>query len=134
MDTTNQSKTHYLQYELPIQLMMNDKIRSKVVQPRHTDDNFKAKGLTFTVESTHETPEPLIFDIQRIDAIYNPEFEAIMRVYTHPVFFKSVPAGLTFQDQGFIDNGRKIVNIEESVIQQQASTSKASINDFAYKP
>ncbi len=65
------------------------------------DDNFKAKGLTFSVESTHETKEdapPLTFDIQRIDAIYNPEFQNISQVYNHPVFFKSVPFGLSFKD------------------------------------
>jgi hypothetical protein len=98
---------------------MNDKIRSKVVQPQHTDDFFKAKGLTFTVESTHETKEDapsLCFDIQKIDAIYNPEYENIMTVYRHPVFFKSAPAGLKFRDQGFIDNGRKIINIDKSII------------------
>jgi len=45
---------------------MNDRIRSKIVQPQSTDDNFKAKGITFSVESTHETKEnspPLTFDI-----------------------------------------------------------------------
>lgn len=94
---------------------MNDRIRSKIVQPQFADDNFKTKGFTFTVESTHETKEdapPLTFDIQRIDAIYNPEFENITKVYTHPVFFKSVPMGLSFADQGFIDNSRKIINLD----------------------
>jgi hypothetical protein len=41
---------------------MNDKIRSKVVQPQHTDDNFITKGLTFTCESTKESGEHT-FDI-----------------------------------------------------------------------
>lgn len=47
-------------------LLMNDKIRSKIVNPTHADDNFKAKGLTFSVENTHETKEghPMMsFDI-----------------------------------------------------------------------
>jgi len=82
---------------------MNDKIRSKVVQPQHTDDNFIAKGLTFTCESTKESGEHT-FDIQRIDTIFNPEYEGLG--YSHPVFFKSVPRGLTLADQGFVDNGR----------------------------
>ena len=73
---------------------MNDKIRSKVVQPSFADDNFKTKGYTFSVESTHATRdgEPnMRFDIQKIDAIFNPEYEKIVEGYKHPVFFKSVP-------------------------------------------
>ena len=97
---------------------MNDRIRSKIVTPQFADDNFTAKGLTFSVESTHETKdESMQFDIQRIDAIYNPEFEKIMQVYKHPVLFKSTPFGMTFADQGFIDNGRKIINLEASIVQ-----------------
>ena len=80
-------------------MLTNDRVRSKLVQPQFADDNFKAMGLTFSVESTHETKgEPLTFEIQRIDAIYNPEFENLSKVYTHPVFFKSVPMGLSFAD------------------------------------
>ena len=78
--------------------MMNDKIRSKVVQPQHTDDNFVTKGVTFTCESTYETPESLKFDIQRIDTIHNPEYESLVEAYKHPVFFKSVPKGLSISD------------------------------------
>jgi hypothetical protein len=95
---------------------MNDRIRSKVVQPHFGDDSFKTRGLTFSCESTHETPEPIVFDIQKIDAIYNPEYEMLHRAYKHPVFFKSVPSGMRIEDQGFVDNGRKIVNLESSVI------------------
>ena len=82
------------------------------------DDNFKAKGLTFSIESTHETKdsEPISIDIQRIDAINNPEYENIMNVYRHPVMFKSAPYGVSYADQGFIDNGRKIINLEKSVV------------------
>ena len=80
MDNQNPNKSGYQSYEIPISLMMNDRIRSKIVQPQFTDDNFKAKGITFSVESTHDTKEgtpPLTFDIQRIDAIFNPEFDQI---------------------------------------------------------
>lgn len=112
---------------------MNDKIKSKIVNPQFADDNFKAKGLTFSVESTHESKEsdPISIDIQRIDAIYNPEFESIMNVYRNPVMFKSAPYGMSFADQGFVDNGRKIINLEKSVVQPGAKTS-SSINNFAY--
>lgn len=112
---------------------MNDKIKSKIVNPQFADDNFKAKGLTFSVESTHESKEnePITIDIQRIDAIYNPEFDSIMNVYRHPVMFKSAPYGISFADQGFIDNGRKIINLEKSVVEPGAKIS-SSINDFAY--
>jgi|LauGreDrversion4_2_1035121.scaffolds.fasta_scaffold366919_2 hypothetical protein len=64
--------------------MMNDRIRSKVVQPTFADDNFRTRGITFSVESTHETPkgaEPITIDIQKIDAIYNPEYTKISKVY-----------------------------------------------------
>ena len=46
--------------------MMNDRIRSKIVNPQYADDNFRTKGITFTVESTHETKESeptMTFDI-----------------------------------------------------------------------
>jgi hypothetical protein len=113
---------------------MNDKIKSKVVNPQFADDNFKAKGLTFAVESTHETKDgqPINIDIQRIDAIYNPEFDNIIDVYRHPVMFKSAPYGISFADQGFVDNGRKIINLDKSVV-QPGSKSSSSINDFAYQ-
>lgn len=100
---------------------MNDRVRSKVVQPQFGDDNFKARGVTFAVESTHEHKEgqtPLRFDIQRIDAVFNPEYEAIGSVYRHPVFFKSVPTGLTHGEQGFVDNGRRITNLDKSILQE----------------
>ena len=113
--------------------MMNDRVRSKVVQPQFADDNFKAMGLTFSAESTHETKgeEMLAFDIQRIDAINNPEFPMISCVYKHPVFFKSVPNGMTFEDQGFVDNGRTVVNLDQSVI-AEGSNKGPSINAMAY--
>jgi hypothetical protein len=97
---------------------MNDRIKSKIVTPQFADDNFRAKGLTFSVESTHETKEEsMSFDIQKIDAIYNPEYDKLMSVYKHPVLFKSTPYGMNFADQGFVDNGRKIINLEASIVQ-----------------
>ncbi len=73
------------------------------------------------------------FDIQRIDAIYNPKYEKIVNVYKHPVFFKSTPFGLSYGDQGFIDNGRKIINLDNSVVQPGKEGSRTSINDMAYQ-
>jgi hypothetical protein len=36
--------------------MMNDRIRSKVVPAQVTDD-FKTRGMTFSIESNHETQD-----------------------------------------------------------------------------
>jgi hypothetical protein len=46
--------------------------------------------------------------------------------------FKSAPYGISFADQGFVDNGRKIINLDKSVV-QPGSKSSSSINDFAYQ-
>jgi hypothetical protein len=36
--------------------MTNANVRDKILQSNNLDDNITIKGLTFTVESTHETP------------------------------------------------------------------------------
>ena len=77
--------------------MMHDKVRAKLVNPLISDD-FEAKGLTFTVESNHETKTNLKVDIQKIDAIYNPECDMIAETYRAPVFFKSIPFGMSYAD------------------------------------
>jgi hypothetical protein len=57
------------------------------------DNFFVTNGITFRAESDLEYveagAEPHTFDVQSIDIIYNPEYEAITRKYKLPVFFKS---------------------------------------------
>ena len=112
---------------------MNDRIKSKLIPPM-IDEDFRTKGLTFTVESTHETQKgtpDLEFDVLKIDIINNPEYEKVTEFYRHPVFFKSAPYGMNFADQGFVDNGRQIINIGTTIDLDQGS-SKASINNIGY--
>ena len=86
------------------------------------DDTFSMKGITFHCEKQNSQFNPEIdldaegepvsinFQIKKIDAIYNPEYEDLVRRYRLPVFFKSLPVRseeLTYAGQGFIDNGRK---------------------------
>lgn len=70
--------------------MMNDKVRAKLVQAQ-VYDNFNTKGLTLTIESTHETKDPVVLEIKKIDVIFNPEYEVLTKSYKLPVFFKSLP-------------------------------------------
>ena len=53
---------------------MNDKVRSKLV-PSNVQEDFYTRGLTFSVESTFETQKPVVIDIQKVDAIFNPEYD-----------------------------------------------------------
>lgn len=100
-------------------------------------EDFATKGITFTVESTFETPpkEEIQMDVQKIDAFYNPEYDKIVeQAYKHPVFFKSLPYGLTYEEQGFIDNGRQVIPFgSEYEMAEKASMNRgSSINEFAY--
>ena len=102
MDTNNPHPQDWVTYELPIALLNNDRVKSKLVNPPVGDD-FNCKGITLVAESNYEFKEPMTFDIRKIDAIYNPEFDQVMGHYRLPVFFKSRPSLL---DEGYLDNGR----------------------------
>ena len=45
--------------------------------------------------------------------IYNSEYEELIEKYSLPVFFKSTPNRSTkFFDQGFIDNGKEVMQLK----------------------
>ena len=89
---------------------------------------FRCMGLTVGIESDKEheeynpygdneqKPFPVHIDIKSIDAIWNPEYENLIQEYQIPIFFKST---LHQQDrkgyfeQGFVDNGRHLVKIQD---------------------
>jgi hypothetical protein len=54
-----------------------------------------------------------------------------MNVYRHPVMFKSAPYGVSYADQGFIDNGRKIIPSGYLVVKKRSGrdSSGALLNN-----
>lgn len=75
----------FLQYEIPIRLMMHNRIASKIVQATYDDECFNIKGLTFTIERSNETNKKrssiqteVSADIAKIDLIYNHEYEKLI--------------------------------------------------------
>ena len=120
-ETDASSKESWVEYELPLSLMVNSKIQSSLVPCPYTD-NFSMKGLTLHIEKQNsqfdslkdldETGEtlPINIQIKSIDAIFNPEYEKLMmgKEYKLPIFFKSLKSrDDTYWEQGFIDNGRR---------------------------
>lgn len=62
----------------------------------------------------------MTFDVQKVDAIYHPEFDLIKGFYNLPVMFKSIPYGESYERQGYIDNGRNKFSLKR----KEDSTSK----------
>jgi len=56
----------------------------------------------------------LIWQVVKIDAIYNPEYSNIIAQYKLPVFLKT-PHGGSFENQGFVDNGRHQIPLTSEV-------------------
>ena len=71
---------------------------------------FKSNAITFCLESESEVEEEHFVDIMKIDVVYQPEFDQVRTKYKLPVFFK---ASNNHFANGFIDNGREIVNLRE---------------------
>eukprot|EP00347_Sterkiella_histriomuscorum_P022452 403338435 len=140
LDNNNPNPNQYQSYEIPINLMTNHNIRDRIMQNKY-GGSFICKGLTFCVESTFETPfnSEIQIDIKKIDMIQKDEFETLLedRKYTKPVFMKSPQMGLSFDQQGFIDNGREIIqygqNYEMKQQQEQMRGKQTSINQMAYE-
>jgi xylose isomerase len=80
MDTNNAEPDKWQTYELPLTLMHNDMVMSKVLNPR-IGDNFSTGGLVFKTESNKETTDeneaPLVFDIKSVDLIFNNGFDQL---------------------------------------------------------
>ena len=117
MDTQNENKDEFQHYELPIRLFHHDLVLSKVLNPSN-QDYFQARGLTFSIESDRETvkDEIIDFDIQSVDIIHNPEYDRLLESYKIPIFFKSnlhEENRESYIRQGFVDNGRHKVWLEE---------------------
>ena len=105
LDTGSETPHQWVNYEIPVRLMVHNLIKSKMVQAQPGND-FKVKGLTVTSEST-DTPPTFPIQIKKIDIIHNPEFDKIITQYKLPIFFKSLPSrSTTHFEQGFVDNGR----------------------------
>ncbi|CDW79505.1 UNKNOWN [Stylonychia lemnae] len=138
LDIQNPRSDLFQQYEIPLSLLTNANVRDKVLQ-KEVEETFNVKGLTFTAESTNETPlgQEIQMDIKQIDMIYNHEFEKMVKeqFYSRPVFFKSLPPGQTYEQVQAIDNGREIINYGDEWRSRQAQTQhlKRSINNFAFE-
>ena len=116
VDTNNANPSKWQDYELPLVLLHNDAVMSKLMRPNMEDDILTTLGCVFKVESTTESEEPegefpLSVDLQKVDLIYNPEYDKIADLYKIPVFFKS-DFNKSFLGQGFIDNGRHKVPLK----------------------
>ena len=101
-ETINTDKPQeWVEYEIPIWLMVNNYIQSSLVHS-HVDDTFSMKGLTLHMEKQNsqfsqerdcdENGEvlPISVQIKKIDVIYNPEYEELKEDYRLPIFFKSL--------------------------------------------
>ena len=57
VDTKNPDPDSWQAYEIPLNLMHNDLVMSKVYQPQ-MDDHFTCNGMIFKSESNQETTDP----------------------------------------------------------------------------
>ena len=120
LDTQSESPDKWQDYELPLSLLHQDQIMSKVVNP-NVDNFVITRGLTFRTESdrqaTSEEDPYLDFDIKSISMIYNPAYTHLYGKYTIPVFFKSSP-----HLHRKVDNGRHVISFTDP--ETQTSTPR----------
>jgi hypothetical protein len=72
-------------------------------------------------------------DVQKIDVIYNSEYDKMIgsKAYILPIMFKSLASRqLRYFKQGFIDNGRQKVQIEDP--EKPKEVQQQTINSLAY--
>ena len=88
LDTGNDDG-EWVEYEIPIQNMVNNRIRSSLIHS-HAEDTFEIKGVTINLEKQYTQidpendfddlgePIPINIQIKRIDVIYNPEYPQLL--------------------------------------------------------